>query len=60
MDMSDGISKDALLKDRNIVWADKFEEYLNKGGTSFVFAGLAHFLGEDCVFEQMRIKGILE
>jgi len=60
LDMSDGISKDALLKDRNIVWADKFEEYLNKGGTTFVFAGLAHFLGEDSVFEQMRIKGILE
>ena len=60
LDMSEGISQDALLKDRNIVWADKFEEYLNKGGTTFVFAGLAHFLGEDSVFEQMRIKGILE
>ena len=60
LDMTDGISQDALLKDRNIVWADKFEEYLNKGGTTFVFAGLAHFLGEDSVFEQMRIKGILE
>ena len=60
LDMTDGISQDALLKDRNIVWAKKFEEYLNKGGTTFVFAGLAHFLGEDSVFEQMRIKGILE
>ena len=60
LDMSEGISNDALLKDRNIVWSDKFEEYLNKGGTTFVFAGLAHFLGEDSVFEQMRIKGILE
>ncbi|UTY25502.1 TraB/GumN family protein [Treponema denticola] len=60
LDMSDGISQDALLKDRNIVWADKFEEYLNKGGTTFVFAGLAHFLGEDSVFELMRTKGILE
>jgi len=60
LDISDGISQDALLKDRNIVWADKFEEYLNKGGTTFVFAGLAHFLGKDSVFELMRIKGILE
>ena len=60
LDMSDGISQDALLKDRNIVWAKKFEEYLNKGGTTFVFAGLAHFLGEDSVFEQIKIKGILE
>ena len=60
LDMTDGISQDALLKDRNIVWADKFEEYLNKGGTTFVFAGLAHFLGKDSVFELMRIKGILE
>ena len=60
LDISDGISQDALLKDRNIVWADKFEEYLNKGGKTFVFAGLAHFLGEDSVFELMRTKGILE
>ncbi|MGI5064557.1 TraB/GumN family protein [Treponema putidum] len=60
LDMSDGVSQDVLLKNRNIVWAEKFEEYLDKGGRTFVFAGLAHFLGEDSVFEQMRIKGILE
>lgn len=60
LNMSEGISQDAMLKNRNIAWAEKFEEYLNKGGTTFVFAGLAHFLGEDSVFEQMRIKGILE
>ncbi|UTC75495.1 TraB/GumN family protein [Treponema sp. OMZ 792] len=60
LDMSEGIPHDALLKVRNIVWAEKFDQYLNEGGTSFVFAGIAHFLGEDSVFEQMRLKGILE
>lgn len=52
--------KDALLKDRNTVWAKKFAEYLNKGGSTFVFAGTGHFLGEDSVFEQLRQNGILE
>ncbi|UTC62106.1 TraB/GumN family protein [Treponema sp. OMZ 787] len=60
LDMSEGISQEVLLKARNIVWAERFDEYLNKGGTTLVFAGLAHFIGEDSVFEQMRIKGILE
>lgn len=60
LDMSEGLSQDALLKNRNIVWAEKFEEYLDEGGKTFVFAGLAHFLGEDSVFEQMRSKGVLE
>ncbi|UTY32739.1 TraB/GumN family protein [Treponema putidum] len=60
LDMSEGISQDALLKNRNIAWAEKLENYLNEGGKTFVFAGLAHFLGEDSVFEQMRLKGILE
>lgn len=60
LEMSEGIPHDALLKARNIVWAEKFDQYLNEGGTSFVFAGIAHFLGEDSVFEQMRLKGILE
>ncbi|UTC78704.1 TraB/GumN family protein [Treponema sp. OMZ 799] len=60
LEMSEGIPHDALLKARNIVWAEKFDQYLNEGGTSFVFAGIAHFLGEDSVFEQMRLKGILK
>lgn len=51
---------DALLKDRNILWAEKFADYLNAGETVFVFAGAAHFLGEDSVFEQMRKNGILK
>jgi len=51
---------DALLKDRNIVWAKKFEDYLQSGGTTFIFAGAGHFLGEENVFMQMRKNGTLE
>ena len=51
---------DALLTDRNRVWAQKFDEYLQKGGTTFVFAGAAHFLGKSSVFEIMRQKNMLE
>ena len=51
---------DALLTDRNRMWAQKFDEYLRAGGTTFVFAGAAHFLGESSVFEIMRQKNMLE
>lgn len=51
---------DALFKDRNIVWAKKFEEYLNKGGTTFIFAGTGHFIGDESVFVYLRKNGILE
>lgn len=51
---------DALLKDRNIVWAKKIEDYLQSGGTTFIFAGAGHFLGEENVFIQMRKNGTLE
>ena len=51
---------DALFTDRNRMWAQKFDEYLRAGGTTFVFAGAAHFLGESSVFEIMRQKNMLE
>ena len=51
---------DALLKNRNRLWAHKFAEYLQKGGTTFVFAGCAHFLGDSSVFEIMRQESLLE
>ena len=51
---------DALLTDRNRLWAQKFDTYLQKGGTTFVFAGAAHFLGDSSVFEIMRQKKLLE
>jgi len=51
---------DKLLTERNRLWAEKFAEYLDEGGTSFVFAGCAHFVGEESVFNFMKENGILE
>ena len=51
---------DALLTDRNRIWAQKFDEYLREGGNTFVFAGTAHFLGKSSVFEIMRRNNMLE
>ena len=50
---------DSLLKDRNIKWAEKLDAYLKTDGTVFVFAGAAHFLGEDSVFEIMKKKRMI-
>lgn len=51
---------DALLTTRNRIWAQKFDEYLQAGGITFVFAGAAHFLGDSSVFEIMRSRKLLE
>lgn len=50
---------DVLLTNRNRIWARKFHEYLQAGGTTFVFAGTAHFLGDNSVFEIMKQNGTL-
>ncbi|MGI5173010.1 TraB/GumN family protein [Treponema sp. OMZ 840] len=49
-----------LFTERNIEWADKIDNYLKKDGTTFIFAGAGHFLGEHSVFEIMKQKGLLE
>lgn len=49
-----------LYVDRNQAWAEKFENYLNQGGTTFIFAGSAHFLGEESVFAFMKERGSLK
>ena len=51
---------DTLLTERNRIWARKFDKYLREGGTTFVFAGAAHFLGKSSVFEIMRQKKLLK
>lgn len=63
----EGVSKktytayiDAVYKNRNAEWAKKFEQYLNAGGKTFVFAGAGHFIGSDSVFVQMRKNGSLK
>lgn len=51
---------DVLLTNRNRIWAQKFDSYLKAGGTTFVFAGTAHFLGDANVFELMRRQNLLK
>ncbi|MBO4532567.1 MAG: TraB/GumN family protein [Treponema sp.] len=42
-----------LLADRNQIWAGKIQDYIKMGGTTFIFAGTAHFTGPDSVFEYL-------
>lgn len=51
---------DALLSKRNSDWAVKIANYLDEPGVTFVFAGCAHFVGADSVFDYMQQNGILE
>ena len=48
-----------LLNKRNEKWAVKIADYLKEPGTTFVFAGCAHFTGPDSVFAYMRSNGDL-
>lgn len=49
-----------MLNARNQKWAKKIPELLNMGGTTFIYAGCAHFIGEASTFEYMRKDGTLE
>ena len=51
---------EALLNERNEKWAVRIADYLSKPGTTFVFAGTAHFLGDNSVFSYMRENGTLK
>lgn len=67
-DVADEISKNsvyaeymnALLNERNMKWAERFNEYLSVPGTTFIFAGAAHFIGPDSVFKYMQKSGYLK
>ncbi len=49
-----------LIVKRNKNWAKTFKKLLDEGGTTFVFAGSAHFLGENSVFEFLKQDGLLD
>ena len=51
---------DALLSRRNKDWALKIADYLDEPGVTFIFAGCAHFIGDDSVFDYMQQNGILK
>ena len=45
--------------ERNKAWAKKIAAWLSEGGTTFIFAGAGHFIGEDSVFSCLRkTKGL--
>ena len=46
--------------ERNARWAEQLSSFLDKGGTTFVYAGCAHWVGEDSVFSVMKKMGVLE
>ncbi|MBP5602497.1 MAG: TraB/GumN family protein [Treponema sp.] len=43
----------ALLDERNKNWAQKVTDYLDMPGTTFIFAGCAHFVGPNSVFSYL-------
>lgn len=52
-----------MLDDRNEKWAKKFEQILDDGGVTFIFAGIGHFTGKNSVFhllekEKPKVKDI--
>lgn len=51
--------KKAVFNDRNEAWAKKIKKYLANGGTTFIFAGSGHFVGDDSVFDQLKKIGVI-
>ena len=49
-----------LWDNRNKDWAEDIANYLAQGGTTFIFAGCGHWLGDSSVFEYMKKNGTLK
>ena len=43
-----------VFRDRNKEWAQDITNYLNEGGTTFIFAGCGHWLGPDSTFKFLK------
>lgn len=50
---------EVLITNRNISWADTIKGWLSEGGTTFIFAGCAHFVGDNSVFVYLKKNGTL-
>lgn len=50
----------AMMLDRNTDWVKDIKKYLDAGGTTFIFTGAAHWLGEESVFELLKADGVIE
>ncbi|MBP3709270.1 MAG: TraB/GumN family protein [Treponema sp.] len=49
----------AFFTERNKAWAEKIKAWLSDGGTTFIFAGCGHFVGDDSVFVYLKKNGVL-
>ena len=51
--------KNALLKNRNIIWVEKINQALNteENNTIFVAGGILHFLGSDNMIDMLKEEG---
>lgn len=49
-----------VITDRNKDWAKDITGYLREGGTTFIFAGAGHWVGEGSVFDCLRKMGTIE
>ncbi len=43
-----------VFRDRNKEWAQDITNYLYEGGTTFIFAGCGHWLGEESTFKYLK------
>lgn len=43
-----------VFRDRNKEWAQDITNYLDEGGTTFIFAGCGHWLGPDSTFKFLK------
>ncbi|MBQ9494607.1 MAG: TraB/GumN family protein [Treponema sp.] len=49
----------AIFTERNKAWAEKIKAWIFEGGTTFIFAGCGHFVGDDSVFMYLKKNGAL-
>jgi len=52
--------KKLVYDKRNEDWAKDIKTFLENGGTSFIYAGCAHWVGKKSVFEYLRAQGTIE
>jgi len=58
MKSSSPVLYDAMLRNRNIAWADQIETLLKGKGDIFIAVGAAHLAGPDSVQALLKVKGI--
>ena len=52
--------KKLVYDKRNEDWAKDIKEFLENGGSTFIYAGAAHWVGKNSVFEYLRKQGTIE